>query len=135
MPYVLVAFAAFVLILPVEVPDKTFVATLVIMGTRFPPLPVWLGAVAAFGVQCLVAVAAGALLAQLPRPPVAVVAAGLFAIGTVLLLRGRGRRTCRRRRRSGGTPTRSPWAGAVGGRPGRPSCCSSSRSGATCPSC
>jgi putative Ca2+/H+ antiporter (TMEM165/GDT1 family) len=49
---------------------------------------VWLGVVAAFGVQCVVAVAAGTLLAQLPQQPVALVAAGLFAIGAVLLLRG-----------------------------------------------
>jgi Ca2+/H+ antiporter, TMEM165/GDT1 family len=87
MEYLLVALTAFVLILPVELPDKTFVATLV-LSTRYPPLPVWLGVVAAFGVQCVVAVAAGTLLAQLPRQPVALVAAGLFAVGAVLLLRG-----------------------------------------------
>ncbi|MEV7231495.1 MULTISPECIES: TMEM165/GDT1 family protein [Polymorphospora] len=87
MEYVLVALTAFVLIAPVELPDKTFVATLV-LTTRYPPLPVWLGVVAAFGVQCLVAVAAGSLLAQLPQAPVALVSAGLFAVGALLLLRG-----------------------------------------------
>lgn len=87
MEYLLVALTAFALILPVEMPDKTFVATLV-LSTRYPALPVWLGVVAAFGVQCLIAVAAGTLLAQLPQQPVALVAAGLFAIGAVLLLRG-----------------------------------------------
>jgi putative Ca2+/H+ antiporter (TMEM165/GDT1 family) len=87
MEYLLVALTAFVLILPVELPDKTFVATLV-LSTRYPALPVWLGVVAAFGVQCVVAVAAGSLIAQLPQRPVALVAAGLFAIGAVLLMRG-----------------------------------------------
>ena len=71
----------------VELPDKTFIATLV-LATRFRPLPVWLGVVAAFGVQCLVAVLAGTLIAQLPRQPVELVAAALFAIGAVVLLRG-----------------------------------------------
>ena len=51
----MVALTAFLLIVPVELPDKTFVATLV-LSTRYPPLPVWLGVVAAFGIQCAVAV-------------------------------------------------------------------------------
>jgi putative Ca2+/H+ antiporter (TMEM165/GDT1 family) len=71
----------------VELPDKTFVATLV-LSTRYPALPVWLGVGAAFGVQCLVAVGAGHLLSQLPDRPVALVAAALFAVGAVLLFRG-----------------------------------------------
>jgi putative Ca2+/H+ antiporter (TMEM165/GDT1 family) len=87
MEYLLVALTAFVLIVPVELPDKTFVATLV-LSTRYPALPVWAGVVAAFGVQCIVAVAAGHLLAQLPQKPVALVAAGLFGVGAALLLRG-----------------------------------------------
>jgi putative Ca2+/H+ antiporter (TMEM165/GDT1 family) len=87
MEYVLTALAAFALILPVELPDKTFVATLV-LSTRYPALPVWLGVVAAFGVQCLVAVGAGSLLRLLPQQPVTLFAAGLFAIGAVILLRG-----------------------------------------------
>jgi putative Ca2+/H+ antiporter (TMEM165/GDT1 family) len=85
----LVTLTAFVLITPVELPNKTFVATLV-LSTRYPVLPVWLGVVAAFFVQCVVAVAAGTLLSQLPRRPVALVAAGLFAIGAVFLVRGAG---------------------------------------------
>ncbi len=86
MEFLLVALTAFVAIAPVELPDKTFVATLV-LSTRYPPLPVWLGVVAAFGVQSLVAVVAGTLLAQLPTRPVALVAAALFAVGAVILLR------------------------------------------------
>ena len=92
MDVVLVALTAFVLILPVELPDKTFVATLV-LSTRYPPLPVWLGVIAAFAVQCLVAVAAGSLISRLPDGPVALVAAALFAIGALVLFRGARRST------------------------------------------
>jgi putative Ca2+/H+ antiporter (TMEM165/GDT1 family) len=81
------ALTAFVLIVPVELPDKTFVATLV-LATRYRPLAVWIGVVAAFGVQCLVAVLAGRLLSLLPDKPVAAVAAALFAVGAVVLFRG-----------------------------------------------
>jgi putative Ca2+/H+ antiporter (TMEM165/GDT1 family) len=81
-----VAVTAFVLIAPVELPDKTFVATLV-LSTRYPPVPVWLGVVTAFGAQCAVAVGAGRLLAVLPQRPVQVVAGLLFATGAALLLR------------------------------------------------
>jgi putative Ca2+/H+ antiporter (TMEM165/GDT1 family) len=81
------ALVAFVAIVPVELPDKTFVATLV-LSTRYRPLPVYLGVLAAFGVQCLIAVLAGTLISQLPRQPVEFVAAALFAIGAVILVRG-----------------------------------------------
>ena len=87
MEYVPVALLAFIAVAPVELPDKTFVATLV-LSTRYRPLPVWLGVVAAFGVQCLVAVLAGTLISRLPRQPVELVAAALFTIGAVILLRG-----------------------------------------------
>jgi putative Ca2+/H+ antiporter (TMEM165/GDT1 family) len=81
------ALVAFVAIVPVELPDKTFVATLV-LSTRYRPLPVYVGVLAAFGVQCLIAVLAGTLISQLPRQPVEFVAAALFAIGAVVLVRG-----------------------------------------------
>ncbi|WP_173077759.1 TMEM165/GDT1 family protein [Phytohabitans rumicis] len=87
MEYLVVALTAFAMVLPVELPDKTFVATLV-LGTRYPALPVWLGVIAAFAVQCGVAVGAGHLLSRLPQQPVALVAAALFATGAVVLLRG-----------------------------------------------
>jgi putative Ca2+/H+ antiporter (TMEM165/GDT1 family) len=90
MQFVTVALLAFVAIVPVELPDKTFVATLV-LSTRYRPLPVYVGVVAAFGVQCLVAVLAGTLISKLPRQPVELVAAALFAIGALVLLRGAGR--------------------------------------------
>ena len=80
------AITAFVLVVPVELPDKTFISTLV-LTTRHKPLPVWLGVVAAFGVQCAVAVGAGSLVGLLPETPVRLAAAALFAVGAVILAR------------------------------------------------
>jgi Ca2+/H+ antiporter, TMEM165/GDT1 family len=71
----------------VELPDKTFIATLV-LATRFRPLFVWIGVSLAFLVQTLVAVTVGGLLAQLPRRPVEIFAALMFLIGGVILIRG-----------------------------------------------
>jgi len=71
----------------VELPDKTFIATLV-MSTRFLPLLVWIGVGLAFLVHTLVAVVAGGLLAKLPTTPVQLVAIAMFLIGGVILLKG-----------------------------------------------
>ncbi|GIF60831.1 TMEM165/GDT1 family protein [Asanoa iriomotensis] len=87
MEFLIVAVTAFALILPVELPDKSVVATLV-LSTRYPPLSVWLGVAAAFGVQCAVAVGAGTLIARLPERPVEFVAAALFLAGAVVLFLG-----------------------------------------------
>ena len=77
---------AFALIFAVELPDKTFVATIV-LATRFPHFAVWAGVSAAFLVQTLVAVLAGGLIQLAPHHVVLAVAAVMFAIGAVLLLR------------------------------------------------
>ena len=82
-----VAIATFLVILPVELPDKTFVATLV-LATRYRPLPTWIGVGLAFGVQSAVAVTFGGLIARLPERPVTLVAGLLFAVGAVVLWRG-----------------------------------------------
>ncbi|RZS91109.1 putative Ca2+/H+ antiporter (TMEM165/GDT1 family) [Motilibacter rhizosphaerae] len=82
-----VVATAFLPLLLLELPDKTFIATLV-LSTRYRPLTAWLGVGLAFGVQCLIAVTAGGLLARLPELPVALAAALLFAVGGVLLWRG-----------------------------------------------
>ena len=79
----LIAFAA---IFVVELPDKTFIAALV-LSTRYPPLLVWLGVGAAFLVQTLVAVMAGSLVSLLPDPAVRTVAAAIFLLGAFLLFR------------------------------------------------
>jgi putative Ca2+/H+ antiporter (TMEM165/GDT1 family) len=81
-----VVLAAFVLILPVELPDKTLFATLV-LATRFPPLPVFVGVGAAFGLQTAIAVTAGSLLSLLPEALVTGVVAVLFLVGAALLWR------------------------------------------------
>ena len=73
----------------VELPDKTFIATLV-MSTRWRPLLVWIGVVLAFFVQTAVAVLAGGLISRLPRTLVEVAACVMFLIGGILLLRGAG---------------------------------------------
>jgi len=84
-----VALTTLVLVLPVELPDKTLMATLV-LSTRYRPVPVLLGVSAAFAVQCAIAVTAGQLLTLLPERLVAGVVAVLFAVGAVILLRGSG---------------------------------------------
>jgi Ca2+/H+ antiporter, TMEM165/GDT1 family len=71
----------------VELPDKTFIATLV-LATRFRPLFVWIGVSLAFLVQTAVAVTVGGLLAQLPKRPVEVFAALMFLVGGFILIRG-----------------------------------------------
>ena len=53
-----IVVTTFALILPAELPDKTFIATLV-LATRFRRLWVWLGVVSACSVQVLIAVTAG----------------------------------------------------------------------------
>lgn len=81
-----VVVTAFVLVAPVELPDKTMFATLV-LASRFRPLPVLTGVGAAFALQVAIAVAAGSLLSLLPREWVASGVALLFAGGAVLLWR------------------------------------------------
>lgn len=86
MMSIVVALTVFATIFPAELPDKTFVAVLV-LSTRFAPLPVWVGAAAAFVVQSLVAVTAGGLVSLLPKQPVRAVTALLFLAGAIVLLR------------------------------------------------
>jgi len=84
-----VVFTAFVLVAPVELPDKTMFATLM-LASRFRPLPVLTGVGAAFALQTAIAVAAGSLLSLLPREWVALGVAVLFAVGAVVLWRSAG---------------------------------------------
>ena len=81
-----VVLTTFVLVAPVELPDKTMFATLV-LASRFRPWPVLTGVGAAFALQTAIAVAAGSLLSLLPRQWVASGVAVLFAVGAVLLWR------------------------------------------------
>ncbi len=70
----------------VELPDKTFLATLV-LATRYRPLFVWIGVSLAFAVQTTVAVLLGHAVSFLPEDLVRGVAATMFLLGAVLLLR------------------------------------------------
>ena len=81
-----VVLAAFVLVLPVELPDKTLFATLA-LATRLKPLPVFVGVGTAFALQSLIAVTAGSLLGLLPHYVVTGIVALLFLVGAVVLWR------------------------------------------------
>jgi putative Ca2+/H+ antiporter (TMEM165/GDT1 family) len=70
----------------VELPDKTFIAALV-LSTRYRPLAVWIGVGLAFGVQTVVAVTAGALATLLPDALLKSIAIVIFAVGAFLLYR------------------------------------------------
>lgn len=91
MPYLAAAGVAFVLTFLGELPDKSLFASLV-LGTRYRPLYVWVGAAAAFTVHAGIAVTAGRLLALLPRHLVDGVVATLFLAGAVYLLASSFRR-------------------------------------------
>ncbi len=74
----------------VELPDKTFLATLV-LATKYRPILVWIGVGAAFAVQTTVAVLLGHAASFLPKDLVHGVALVMFLAGAVILVReGRG---------------------------------------------
>lgn len=77
----------FALIFPAELPDKTFIATLV-LATRFPRRAVWLGVAAAFAVQTAIAVTAGGLLSLAPQRLVLGITFILFSVGAFILIKG-----------------------------------------------
>ena len=70
----------------VELPDKTFIAALV-LSTRYKPLAVWVGVGLAFFVQTLIAVLAGHLTTYLPDTLVKSVALAIFLVGAILLFK------------------------------------------------
>lgn len=82
----LVIALTFGAIFVVELPDKTFIATLV-MSTRMRPLFVWIGVGLAFLLQTGIAVGLGTAASFLPTSLVQGAAAAMFLIGAVLLLR------------------------------------------------
>jgi len=79
-------FTVFTIIFLLELPDKTALATL-LLATRHRPLPIFLGAAAAFVIQSAVAVAAGSLLSLLPREPIRIGAGILFLVMAALIVR------------------------------------------------
>ncbi len=76
----------FATIFVVELPDKTFIAALV-LSTRYRPLAVWVGVGLAFLIQTLIAVLAGHLATFLPETLVKSVALVVFLVGAVVLFR------------------------------------------------
>jgi putative Ca2+/H+ antiporter (TMEM165/GDT1 family) len=80
------AVIAFVVILLVELPDKTLVASLV-LSTRYRPRPVLVGVAIAFAVQCIIAAAAGGIITLLPRRGVEAAVAVMFGLGAFLLIK------------------------------------------------
>jgi putative Ca2+/H+ antiporter (TMEM165/GDT1 family) len=80
-----VVLTVFVIIFVAELPDKTMIATL-IMGSRYRPALVWIGATVAFGIHAGLAVAVGQLLHLLPHRWIEAVTALLFAAGAAYLL-------------------------------------------------
>jgi putative Ca2+/H+ antiporter (TMEM165/GDT1 family) len=78
---------AFATVFPAELPDKTMIATIILVTRYRRPGWVWVGAVSAFTVHVVVAVAAGSLIGLLPDAAVKLVVTALFATGAVLLFR------------------------------------------------
>ena len=76
----------FAAIFVVELPDKTFIAALV-LSTRYRPLMVWIGVGLAFLIQTLIGVTAGHLATLLPQVLIHSVALAIFLIGAVVLFR------------------------------------------------
>ncbi len=76
----------FAAIFVVELPDKTFIATLV-LSTRYRGLLVWIGVGLAFAVQTLIAVTVGRAVSFLPEDLVQAVAGVIFLVGAVVLFR------------------------------------------------
>lgn len=70
----------------VELPDKTFLATLV-LATKYRPILVWIGVGLAFAVQTGVAVALGQAASLLPPDVVKSAAVVLFLAGAAILVR------------------------------------------------
>jgi Ca2+/H+ antiporter, TMEM165/GDT1 family len=73
---------------PAELPDKTALASLM-LGSRYRPLYVFTGVAAAFAVHVVLALVVGGLLALLPHRVLSAIVAALFALGAILLIRGR----------------------------------------------
>jgi putative Ca2+/H+ antiporter (TMEM165/GDT1 family) len=77
---------AFGTIFVVELPDKTFIAALV-LSTRYRPLAVWVGVGLAFLLQTTIAVLAGQLATLLPETVLKTAALLIFLAGAVVLFR------------------------------------------------
>jgi putative Ca2+/H+ antiporter (TMEM165/GDT1 family) len=82
---ILLALGCFALVFPAELPDKTFIAE-VVMATRNRGFPVWAGGALALSLHAAIAVGAGRLIALLPAHTVDIVVAAALAGGAGWLL-------------------------------------------------
>jgi Ca2+/H+ antiporter, TMEM165/GDT1 family len=82
----LIAAIVFGTVFAAELPDNSGLASLV-LGTRYRPVWVFAGAVAAFGLHVVLAVTCGSLLGLLPHRIVQIVVAVVFLVGAALVLR------------------------------------------------
>jgi Ca2+/H+ antiporter, TMEM165/GDT1 family len=81
------ALRAFITVFLAELPDKTMIATVVLVARFRRPLWVWIGAVLAFTIHVTVAVAAGSAIGLLPDAVVGGIVAAMFSIGAIVLFR------------------------------------------------
>ncbi len=81
-----IAAATFAVVIPAELPDKTFVST-VVLSSRHRFLPVWCGAASALVLQAGVSAELGRVAGLLPHRVVAAVAAALFLVGALAMAR------------------------------------------------
>lgn len=105
---------AFATVFPAELPDKTMIATVVLVARFRRPLWVWLGAVGAFALHVTVAVAAGSAIGLLPDALVGAVVAAMFATGAVLLFRSARRASREEVDPDEPVPTATPRAAVFG---------------------
>ncbi len=80
----IIALTTLALVIPAELPDKTFISCIV-LASRYRPLPVWVGTSSGLVIQAGIAVVAGRLLDLLPHKAVQGVVAGLFLAGAAYL--------------------------------------------------
>lgn len=79
------AASAFATVFVAELPDKTMVATIVLVARYRRPLAVWAGATLAFALHVTVAVAAGSAVARLPERLVSSVVLVVFTLGAIVM--------------------------------------------------
>ena len=114
MNFDLVVFlTTFAFILPAELPDKSFIVTLV-LATKQRRSAVWVGAAIAFGLQATIAVTAGQLLTKLPEKLVIGVVLTIFLAGAIYLYRSAWKeRGSRIEEAEIDTKVKSTWIGAA----------------------
>ena len=106
---------AFVAVFPAELPDKTMIATVVLVAHHRRPLAVWAGAALAFTLHVTVAVTAGQFIGRLPGTLVDVATALLFAVGAFVMWRGAQRSEADEEDADSSAATSGTVLGAVAG--------------------